>query len=233
MATEDTIVVRLGVTPEQLIGYAYSGFLAFVIGTIIDRSFAAQLVEALGGFLTAVVALTLGVGIYVFYFRLLGEFVLYPFQHLVHSCLDWVRGRTAQHPTSCIGYLGAFGVPIGLRRAAYEATKALYYKDLRVRRRIQLAHGEIHVLYLTAVETVAAAIYVYLHDGHAGYWIAFAAAFYLAALIADVHQHSLECGMLKSPIYGDLGEFLDRSGFLAKPAKASVKVNAVAIGPQA
>lgn len=212
MATEDAVIVRLGLTPEQLVGYSYAGLLSTFIATLLEPDAVSRIVMALGGVLSGLVALALGVGIYVLYFKILGEFVLYPLQHLVHLALDRLRGKVGSHVTSCVRYLGGLGVPVGQRRAAYEALKASFYPE-PLRRRIQLAHGELHVLYLTAVECSAAALYLQMSGRQAQIWWVVAASVYFAALVGDLRQHTLECHMLKSRRQPEVNKFLTDGGY--------------------
>ena len=217
MSGEDAVIVRLGVTPEQLLGYGYAGLLASFVASLIEPNFVKHLIAALGPFLAAIVALALGVGIYVAYFKIVGEFLLYPFHHLVHKLVDRVRKRIGKVGTSCVAYIGELGVPFGQRRAAYEAIKAAYYQD-RERRRIQLAHGELHVLYLTAVEAGAAALYLFARARPTEVWATTAIVFYVAALIADLRQHTLECYMLKTRAETELRKFLNDAGYSKRAA---------------
>lgn len=206
------IVSRLGVTPEQLIGYGYAGLLAMGILAQIEPINLQETIKVLGAFLTLIVALALGVGLYVFYFRILGEFILYPTQHLIHGLLDCARGKTGKKHTSCVHYIGTLGVPLGCRRAAYEAIKASFYSEDECRR-IQLSHGELHVLYLTAMETAGAAIYLSMQGKSIAPWSIAAIVFYLGALLGDIKQHSMESIMLRARGEEFLRKYLTRAGY--------------------
>lgn len=213
MTTEDEIVKRLSVTPEQLIGYAYGGLLSVLISAIIQPTFVESLVKSLGGILVTLVALAIGVGIYVLYFKVIGEFILYLFQHGVHFVFDWMRRTPREKRTSSTSYLGYLGVRWGLRRAAYEEIKASFY-DIKTCRRIQVAHGELHVLYLTAVETLFAAGYLAAKGGDYTPWFWVTGIVYLAALIADTRQHFIEASMLRAQDETEVKNFLTKGGYL-------------------
>jgi len=214
MTTEDALIKRLSVTPEQLIGYAYGGLLAVLILAIIQPSFVQSLVSSLGGILATLVALGVGVGIYVLYFKVIGEFALYLIQHAVHRVFDWVRKTPPEKHTSCVAYLGYMGVGFGYRRAAYETIKASCY-EIETCRRMQVSHGELHVLYLTAVETGIAAGYLWIAGRDYTPWLLTAGIAYIAALIADTRQHFLEAAMLRAQPEAKIRKFLTDGGFLS------------------
>lgn len=211
---ENAIVSRLGVTPEQLIGYVYSGILAVFIVTQVEPAFIKKTIDTTTALLFTIIALIIGIGLYVFYFRIIGEFVLYPFQHLVHWFVDRLRGKTGREHTSCVRYFGALGVPVGFRRFAYEAIMALFHSD-DVRRRIQLQHGELHVLYLTAVEGFAAAAYLFFQGRDFQIWLVVGTVFFLGALLGDLRQHMLECTMIKAKGEQEVKKFLKDVGCLS------------------
>ena len=218
MLDEGAIVKRFGVTPEQLIGYAYAGLLAVIISAIIQPTLIKDLVASLGGFLIALAALGLGIGIYALYFKVIGELLLYPIQHKVHRLLDFVRRIPAEKYTSSVAYLGHLGVPRGYQRASYEALKASFY-DPETCRRVQVAHGELHVLYLTAVESFVAAIYLAANGCDYTLWGWGTAVVYVAALIADTKQHVIEAAMLRAKPESEVKDFLSKGGYLrAQPS---------------
>ncbi len=212
--TEHPLVKSFGVTPEKVVGYAYAGLLAAVCLGLARPDILEQVVEALGLLLSVAVAFAIGIGIYAFYFNVIGEFILYPFQHTLHFLLDLIWRKTGQNHTCDIAYLGYLGVPIGLRRQAYETLKSEFY-ELERRRRIQLAHGEIHVLYLTFVELIVVGIYLVFHQSipHAPFLFA-SLIVYFGALIADIKQHSIEAHLLKAYNEKELRKFLIKRGFI-------------------
>ncbi len=221
MATENEVLSKLGLTPEQIVGYVYAGmFIAFAV-VAVDAPFVKEAVKSLGGLLSTMVVLSLGVGAFVFYRRIIGEFVLYHAHHAVHRTLDLVLGRKGHALTSCTAYLAFKGVPLGSRRAAYTAIREVFF-DKHARRRLDLAHGEIHVLYLTAIGCFAVTLYL-LFD-HAGgltnnAWPSVGALSYLGALWADIQQHSVETQMLKVLDEAKLRSFLEGGGYLHQGTK--------------
>lgn len=214
MDTNSSLLKSLGVTSEQMIGYAYAGLLAALCYAIVDAQSIKALIEALGAFLSTLVFLGLGIGIYTFYFLVLGEFILYPLQHLIHLLIDKICKQTGKKHTSAISLIGFFGVPLGYRRSAYEAIKSSFF-NIEDRKRIQLAHGELHVLYLTAVEFTVVAIYLRFFLGNTNPNIVILAIIaYIGALIGDIRQHSLEAYKLNSYGQEKVKEFLSSQGFI-------------------
>jgi len=215
MDEKNSLLQTLGVTPEQIIGYAYAGLFAAACFAIVDSQSIKTFIDSLGALLSTLIFLGLGIGIYTFYFLVLGEFVLYPFQHFFHGLMDKIRNRTGARHTSTIAFIGYLGVPAGYRRAAYEAIKSNFY-DVDERRRIQLAHGELHVLYLTAVELSITAIYLKFVLGNGNVQFAVMALIaYLGALVGDTRQHSLEAYKLKTYGQEKVKAFLSEIGYIS------------------
>jgi len=146
-SVEVSLLDRLAITAEQAFGYAYSGFLPLFLAYLIEPEALKKFIENVGSTLVIVIGLTLGMVIYVLYFKVFGELILYPLQHIIHSLSDKIRGKNGCDVTSTVYYLEHLGVPMGYRRSAYQLIKAEFFKE-DLRRRIHLEHGELHVLYI-------------------------------------------------------------------------------------
>src|SRR4051794_22976070 len=120
----DNFVGFLGVTPEQGVGYVYSGTLSLVCFALIDPNQVKAVQQTLGSLLLAGTVATLGVGIYTFYFRVLGELVLFPFQYWLHHRLDRARHRAGESQTATVSFLNWLGVPLAKGHFAYQEIKA-------------------------------------------------------------------------------------------------------------
>lgn len=222
MDEKTSLLQTLGVTPEQIIGYAYAGLLAAACFAIVDSQSIKSFIDSIGSLLSTLIFLGLGIGIYTFYFLVLGEFILYPFQHFLHRLMDKIRKKSGAQHTSTIAFIGYLGVPIGYRRAAYEAIKSDFY-DVEERKRIQLAHGELHVLYLTAVELSVTALYLRFALGNSNLqFIVMALIAYLGALIGDTRQHSLEAHKLKTYGQEKVKNFLLEIGYISSDNKPAI-----------
>lgn len=214
MDTENELLSRLGVTPEQVVGYFYAGLFSAVVCSLVAPAATKATVDNLGPVLATLAAFALGVGIYVLYRRLIGELLLYPIYHAVHGLIDALFRRPPERRTSTTNYLGGLGVPLGCRRIAYTTIREVLF-DTETQRRLDLAHGEIHVLYLTAIECWLAALYLRFEaQPVAGAWIITALLAFLAALFSDTRQHSLEVQLLRNFGAERLRTFLEESGYL-------------------
>src|SRR5436309_568231 len=222
MANEEDLLAKIGVTSEELVGYLYGGLFVAICAALVDNARVKSIVEALGDFVSAIAVLGLGVGVYVLYRRIIGEMVLYHVHHMCHRVVDFVAGREKENLTSSTAFLGYLAVPLGRRRAAYSAVRETFF-DTNTKRRIDLAHGELHVLYITAVGSVAA--YLYLRLSTPGRislaWLVISIVSYLGALVGDIKEHSFETHVLKMIERTRLEKFLLDGGYLRKPATLS------------
>ncbi len=215
MDKTNPIIERLGLTPEQLIGYPYAGLLAALLCAIVNPDFVKHIVDTLGTLLSTLVVLGTGVGIYAIYFKIIGEWFLYPLHHAIHRSTDNICKTINENYTSTTAYLGYLGVRIGKRRMAYEAIKSSFFNPPELRRRIQLSHGEVHVLYLTAIETFACALYIYFFNTPLPikYFLILSGISLLGAIGFDIRQHSLETHLMKTK-ESELKEFLQKGCYL-------------------
>jgi len=215
MDPEEQILGRLGLTPEQVVGYLYAGLFSALLTAIVAPVRIKAVVDALGGFLATIAVLAMGIAIYVAYRRLLGECLLYPCHHAIHKLVDRLFRRHLGRVTSTTALLAVYGVPFGSRREAYTTIRELLF-DAEMRRRLDLAHGEIHVLYITAVGCFCVIIYqIFEVPSRSNWgWLLALAVSYSAAVFADIQQHSLEAQLLRNQGKDSIISFLGRHGFL-------------------
>ena len=205
---------RYGLTPEHLLGYTYAGLLTLLYCVILFPAEIKGLIDTLGGLISVFMVVGLGIGVFVFYFRIIGDFFIYPFQHIVHFLIDRIRNVEGSNSTSIIWYLGNFGVPLGMRRAAYQTCKAEFIsKDVRLN--VFLSHGELHVLYLTSIETFIVWFY-YLKSQLVNNYLLLVIGIicFLGAILGDTYQHILETRLLKAAGRTRLKNFLIKHGFV-------------------
>ncbi len=226
MGTGKEIFTSLGLTPERVVAYAYAGLFVAFAGAIVDPVAVKRLVDSLGGFLSTLVTLALGVAVYVFHRQVLGELFLYHVHHLIHRGLDFLAGRSGNQLSSSTAYLGYLGVPLGSRRNAYGAIREVFL-DEETKRRLDLAHGELHVLNLTAVGCLAVGLLRLFGSGRAASlpWIVAGIVTYAGALVGEIRQHSLETRMLKSLDYKSLMDFLLRTRYVGTDIAARTPQN--------
>jgi hypothetical protein len=215
MGTGDELYTKLGLNPERVAGYVYSGLFTSVVAAFLAPNAVRGLVDSLGGVLSTLAALALGIAVYVFYRQLIGEYFLYPLHHLLHGFLDSAFRRSGERLTSSTAFLAYLGVPFGHRRDAYTTIREIYLQEM-TRTRLDLAHGELHVLYITACGCLVVVLCGLLSPGRdvGLVWIIGGIVSYLAALVGDIHQHSLETQMLKRIDRAELLEFLFKAGYV-------------------
>jgi hypothetical protein len=199
-----------------VIRYGYAGMLFTTILLVVNRSFVKSLTESAGAVLTPFIVVTIGACIYVFYRYLLGEWLLYPLAHRFDSKEN--RGTTGA--LSPHGYLEQLGVPKQQRRGAYNAMRREYITD-PLKKQLDLAHAEAHILYITSVELAGLA--VYLPFSSSRWWWSLVVAgpallFLYCAIKADNNQHRYELSSILSVKQTDeLKTFLAARGYKMDP----------------
>lgn len=197
--------VKLGLSLGRLIRYAYSGFLFCLLAAHVEPEKTRQTVEALGPVLSPIVALLVGVGIWVFYREFIGELILYPIRHLIHTTCGHVRNRwrskrgKAPIPLgSFTHYFGTLKVTLGSRRWVYRTLRSSDILPETDRKKLELVHSEFHVLYITAVEFAGAALW----QGALGRYPWFLASIALITLIVvfyiDIRQDAFETHVFRT-----------------------------------
>lgn len=190
----DNAIYAVSSAAERIIGYFYAGILPIVILTIQFPHDVKSFVETTGGLFAIIISMAVGIGIYTVYFKLFGEMVLYPLQHVIHLGLDLFRGER----TSSIGLLRDMGVRFSDLRDAYSAIRNEFFgKEIRII--LEVDHGELHVLYLTALITFTAYFVIWITTGAipSNAYLVISALSSIAALIADTRQHTRECHLMK------------------------------------
>jgi hypothetical protein len=185
----------IGDSAERFIGYLYSGILILILLTIEDRQFVESFVKATGGILTAIICMSAGIGVYAIYFRLIGELFLFPLHYIMHTILDVVTGRWGEKRTCSLGVLHLYGVNFLSLRGSYEFIKRAFLNK-EEGADIGVAHGELHVLYITS------SLYLFI-----------SLVVYVAALIGDIRQHKSETFILKAN-KSKVVELLKRAGYI-------------------
>lgn len=206
----------------RLLKYSYGGFVASVVAVLIDYEAVQRVVIALGPVLSPLAAIGLGVCIYVLHREVWGELVLYRFLSFVHDIYDQVKRQKGVRVTNTLTYLGSLGVQPRDRRAAYNAVRNSFFKaDMRAR--FDLLHTELHLLWIT-VDVLIGAIAYQLATHHPHLALSIATGFLvLAAIVADIRQHQVECHQLKIAEEKGAGvsNFLRENLYIEKGPKTS------------
>lgn len=197
---------------SRLLRYGYAGFL--LLGVFLLTSDTSKLkpaIEAAGSVLGPIVVLAAGAGIYVLYRYLLGEWLLFPLAH----GLDWLMWKVfprSLEPVSPIWYLARLGVRFGSRRLAYNTVRRAGLEPA-IAERLDVAHSEAHMPYLTAVIFIAS-YGTFARQEVLLLWLGLLTL--AAALANDVRQHREELPTLKGHLSErKLQELLKTHGFIA------------------
>ncbi|MEM1308782.1 MAG: hypothetical protein AAGF98_04645 [Cyanobacteria bacterium P01_H01_bin.153] len=204
----------IAASAERFLGYLYAGVLPFVIVTIEKTSTVKEFVDATGGILAGTICLVIGIGIYTIYYRILGELLIFPFQHILHILLDVVTTKDPGKRSSTIGLLVHYGVPLNRCRSAYDSLKGVLFEG-RDASEIQVSHGELHVLYLSSLITLAAFWGIQFFKGNASsLYVVISIVSFISALIADTLQHSREALVFKAN-QAEVVSLLKERGFIS------------------
>lgn len=180
---------------ERIMGYFYSGLLPLLVLSIEAPLFLKNIINSCGPLLTMVFSFGIGIGVYSIYFRIIGELIIFPFQHLIHFFFD--SFRNINNSGSTIRILISYGVPIMKCRMAYQALKENFFVD-DLHKELQISHGEIGVLYITSVIMFFSYFIILYINGFASFaYLYLSIGMFVPGLISDTIQHSKEAHLLK------------------------------------
>jgi hypothetical protein len=196
---------------DRLLRYGYGGFLLLGVSLLTGKANDLKpAIEAAGSVLGPLVVFACGTAIYVFYRYLLGEFVLFPIAHL----LEWVaykenRGKK-YGAVSPIWHFKQLGVPWCETRKAYNVVRREKLSE-PIAKRLNLAHAESHILYLTSVVLIAS----YWTIATSSLLIILGVAALGAGLTNDIRQHREEFPAISADLPDEaLKQFLKERGFI-------------------
>lgn len=209
-----TFLNELGIS--RLIRYSYGGFLLLFIVSIINPEIVKSIINSLGTIISILVILNIGASIFVIHRYVLVEIFEFPLIDCIHNVIDYFHKNTGADSTSPFKYIKSLGVKKGNSRAAYLAIRKEFF-DSEKRKNVDIIHSELHILYITAEETLLTGIYLLYWDNqfHYIYLFTLSIIFALSAIIADIKQLQLECHSLKiKNSEGKLRSFLLEIGYL-------------------
>lgn len=202
---------------NKFLNYGYSGFLLLGIIYLNDNLFVRSLVENLGPVISVILTLSLGATAFIAYRYILGELLIYPLGHVLHKFIS--------PKTSTLVFLKdvmSVKYNVFFLRNIYNSIRRRFFSK-ELLGKLDLAHAEIHVIYVTAIQLIGNFFYLTLHkpnDPNKTYWLVLGLIFLAVGMVADMWQHSNECGVLKriknEKVEGvsecSLLEFLDHAG---------------------
>jgi hypothetical protein len=204
-------VSAIASSAERFIGYVYAGIVPFCVVAIENGRFVKQITESLGGVLTAITAFVVGIGIYTIYVRVLGELLIFPLQHFLHHMADRLLRKSDDQSSSPVWLVHHWGVPLKHSRGAYHKIRNHFFTG-QDQVEIQVSHGELHVLYLTAISGLAVYFLMQnLGQSPSPFYLIISAIVYVAALVADTRQHAIEAASMRTKVE-DIRSFLYAEG---------------------
>lgn len=187
--------------------------------------------DSLGGVLSVFAVIAIGFVIFIFYRYIIGEYIIFPIQHIIHYLFDIILKRTKEKTTSSINLLKHLEVPNGIRRDAYTSIRDAFIDD-KTRARWDLIHGEIHALYITSIIFLGISVFLKLNinGNNIWLWALIGIIVLISAIIADTHQHMVETRMIKALNREDLKKFLIQEGhILPKQHKPLKRESAITV----
>lgn len=187
---------------NRIIKYGYGGMLFALLAAIIDPTHTKTVVSSLGPLLAPLSVFSVGIAIYIVHRYVIGEF-LFRLTHIIHNIYDRLDGSQGLSSTCTTTYLEALGVKRGNSRSAYTAMRKLFFEQ-DVRSNFDKNHAELNVLYITAEETLLAAVYlamsgsIVMSGRISDYLLIISLVFYWCAITGDIRQHRLECHLMKT-----------------------------------
>ncbi|HYQ57981.1 MAG TPA: hypothetical protein VEP89_11625 [Draconibacterium sp.] len=210
---ESSYLDKIGISGEKIFGYLYAGILALICFAFIDLDLLKNITKDLGAIIIILIIIGIGTAIYVIYFRIIGDLLLFQAQHLLHKVADYFNNRKGEARTCSMSFLEAIGVSKSLQRPAYESIKNDFITS-KERKSVQIAHGELHILYLTFVELFLSYLISYFIKHNHQVWFLCSSLICLAlAFIADTMQHMRETAYLKRN-ETDIITYLKELGFI-------------------
>jgi len=128
MGTGDELYTKLGLNPERVAGYVYSGLFTSVVAAFLAPDAVKGLVDSLGGVLSTLAALALGIAVYVLYRQLIGEYFLYPLHHLLHGFLDSAFRRSGERLTPVRLSWHTWGCPLAIAEMPTPLSERYIYR---------------------------------------------------------------------------------------------------------
>ena len=166
-----------------------------------------------GPVLAPLLVLSVGACIYVVYRYIIGEWILYRVTHWVDSI---TAKDSAGRDLSPIRHLRKLGVPRRESRAAYNALRHEFLDD-KVKKQLDFAHAEIHVLYITCIELISLSIFLAATGMKKQYPLILIVGLVVlcGAMATDIQQHRSEVRTIRSnKAEAEVRDFLRAKGFL-------------------
>jgi len=188
------ILKRLSI--DKIVRYFYAGFL-FLLGIIIfNKSEILPIIKDLGAVNTAICCFTIGAFFYTIYRYVIGEIFLYWFVYLIH----WLIEICLSEKLNLFSFMKNHNASVIKSRIFYNYIRRSFF-DEEDRKKIDYAHSEIHMMYLTSM--ILFLIYFYvkyfleINNNSPCYILWGAFIVFTSGIIIDIQQHRIEIRKLK------------------------------------
>ena len=188
------VLKRLSI--DKVVRYFYAGFL-FLIGLIIfNKSEVLPIIKELGAVNTAICCFTVGAFFYTIYRYVIGEILLYWLVYVIH----WLIELPFKEKLNVFSFMKQYKIPVLKSRIFYNYLRRSFFSD-EDREKLDYAHSEIHMMYLTSLILFIIYFYVkcYLTIANNSSFYVFVSACVIlsSGIIIDIQQHRIEIRKLK------------------------------------
>ena len=203
--------MKLNLSLSQIIRYGYGGFLLIGILLIFQPDIIKKSIDSAGAIVAPIAILSIGACIYIIYRYVIGELIIYPLTHLIHYLIDRIKGKMVI--SSPVRLFKSYGIPSFQVRSAYNQIRWELLEEAD-KKRLDFAHSEIHVLYLTSVEFLITYWILYYNSttNVKDYFLIGFFILVIAGFITDIRQHMSEYRFLKSKEQ-EIKDFLKKRQF--------------------
>lgn len=190
----------------KLLRFVFGGVAAALVSYLYNPTWTVSIYDGLGMFICAILLAEIGIVFYLSYHALIGD--VFVFRLAAKPSTDW------------LARLKIDGVSIE-RQKLFLALRAIKRSDLyRTKaREVDIAHSELHMLYMSCVVILTCAGLWGARDGmNVRFWVlvGIAIVLFVATFRSDRNQHRYEVHILDDlNKHGELSRFLKHTGFLA------------------
>ncbi len=191
------ILKRLSI--NKVVRYFYAGFL-FLIGLIIyNKTEILPIIKDLGSVNTAICCFAIGAFFYTIYRYVIGELFLYWLVYIIH----WLIELPLKEKLNVIAFLRENNVSFTKSRIYYNNLRRYIFNE-EERKKLDYAHSEIHMMYLTSFVLVITVLYSkhFIENSiiNNSYILIAGIVIFVAGIIMDVQQHRIEMRKMKYEI---------------------------------
>jgi len=181
---------------DKIVRYFYAGYLFLIVLIIFNKSETLPIIKELGAVNTAICCFSIGAFFYIVYRYVIGEIFLYWLVYIIH----WMIELISKEKLNVISFMKKYNVPVLKSRIFYNYLRRSFFNN-EDRKKLDYAHSEIHMMYLTSLILFVVYFYFYcfliLANGSSFYVLLGGVIILLSGIIIDIQQHRIEIRKLK------------------------------------